>query len=211
MKKILLLVMIGLFWQCKKDQIKLPFYNSAEWESEWIDKGTEEYKNIHKISEFTFTDQNNQKVSNANFDGRIYVANFFFTTCPGICPLMTENMLLIQEKFKDNLAFKFISHSVTPWIDTVKQLKKYATVNKVNDKQWHLVTGEKEDIYSLARNAYFIEGQMGLQLSEDDFLHTENFILVDKERRIRGIYNGTKENDVERLQADMLILLNAKS
>ena len=200
-------LMLSLFFSCKEETSTLPFYNSAEWESEWIEESSEAYTDIHKIADFSFTDQNNQKVTNANFDGRLYVADFFFTTCPSICPEMTSNMYLLQEEFRDEPKFKLLSHSVTPWIDTVQQLKRYAVENQVDDKKWHLVTGEKAQIYDLARTSYFIEGQMGLQLSSDDFLHTENFILIDKKRRIRGIYNGTLEREINRLISDIKLLL----
>ncbi len=210
-KIIFYISLIGfLVLGCKKEAAELPFYNSADWESQWIAPTDPDYDRIHTIEEFAFQDQNNQRITNDNFDGRVYVANFFFTTCPGICPKMTENMMLIQDEFEDSGKVKILSHSVTPWIDTVKQLKRYAKEYNINDKMWHLATGPKETIYSIARNSYFIEGEMGLQLSSDDFLHTENFILVDQKRRVRGIYNGTIVSQIELLIEDInsLIIVN---
>ena len=123
---------------------------------------------------------------------------------------MTENMKSLQDRFSDNEKIKFISHSVTPWIDTVKQLKYYADLHDVNPEKWHLVTGSTEEIYDLARQSYFAEREIGLQLTGDDFLHTENFLLIDTERRIRGIYNGTILRDIDRLSEDIKTLLLEK-
>jgi len=121
---------------------------------------------------------------------------------------MTANMALLQEAYKDDNRIKLISHTVTPWIDTVKQLQRYANEYDVIPEKWHLVTGDKQEIYDLARNAYFAEKEIGLQLSSDDFLHTENFILVDSQRHIRGIYNGTILNEIDRIKRDISTLLN---
>jgi len=192
---------------CSQKPGILPYYNTADFSPEWISDGDAKYNSIHKIAEFSFIDQNNQKVTNANFDGRVYVADFFFTTCPGICPQMTNNMVKLQDNYIDDDRIKFLSHSVTPWMDTVKQLKRYAIANGVVSKKWHLVTGDKEAIYNLARQSYFAEKQIGLQLDSEDFLHTENFLLVDSQRRIRGIYNGTIDSEMIRLKEDIDILL----
>lgn len=192
---------------CSQKPGILPYYNTADFSPEWISDGDAKYNSIHKIAEFSFIDQNNQKVTNANFDGRVYVADFFFTTCPGICPQMTNNMAKLQDNYIDDDRIKFLSHSVTPWMDTVKQLKRYAIANGVVSKKWHLVTGDKEAIYNLARQSYFAEKQIGLQLDSEDFLHTENFLLVDSQRRIRGIYNGTIDSEMIRLKEDIDILL----
>jgi len=197
-----------LLLSCNQKPKTLPFFNSAEFSPEWISDDDAKFDAIHKIADFSFIDQNNQKVTNANFDGRLYVANFFFTTCPGICPQMTNNMAKLQDHYMDDDRIKFLSHSVTPWMDTVKQLRRYAKANGVVSKKWHLVTGDKEVIYNIARQSYFAEKQIGLQLDSDDFLHTENFLLVDHERRIRGIYNGTIDSEMERLMEDIDILFS---
>lgn len=210
MKKIFLyfflsvLILIG----CKETMTTLPFFNSAEMTPEWIDKTDSRYKDIHTIRPFTFTNQNNEVVTNETFDDHIYVTDFFFTTCPSICPKMTESMLVLQEEFKNNPEILLLSHSVTPWMDTVEQLKRYANDKGVDDSKWHLVTGEMEEIYNIARKSYFADGKIGMQISDDEFLHTENFILVDKSRRIRGIYNGTMDLDITRLIEDLDILCN---
>lgn len=204
----LLALTMLLLDSCKQDKITMPYYNSAEFTPEWITHDDLKTREIHTIDTFTFRDQSNNLISNKDFDGKIYISNFFFTTCPGICPQMTANMALLQEAYKDDNRIKLISHTVTPWIDTVKQLQRYANEYDVIPEKWHLVTGDKQEIYDLARNAYFAEKEIGLQLSSDDFLHTENFILVDSQRHIRGIYNGTILNEIDRIKRDISTLLN---
>ena len=204
----LLALTMLLLNSCKQDKITMPYYNSAEFTPEWITHDDLKTREIHTIDTFTFRDQSNNLISNKDFDGKIYISNFFFTTCPGICPQMTANMALLQEAYKDDNRIKLISHTVTPWIDTVKQLQRYANEYDVIPEKWHLVTGDKQEIYDLARNAYFAEKEIGLQLSSDDFLHTENFILVDSQRHIRGIYNGTILNEIDRIKRDISTLLN---
>lgn len=201
-------ITIVLLITCKDKNTSLPYFNTAEFSPEWISQDDPKYDSLHTIADFSFIDQNNQKITNANFDERIYVADFFFTTCPGICPQMTSNMAMLQDHYIDDDRIKFLSHSVTPWIDTVKQLKRYATANGVNAKKWHLVTGDKEIIYNIARTSYFAEKEIGLQLDSDDFLHTENFLLVDGKRHIRGIYNGTIEAEMERLMYDIGLIIS---
>ena len=150
--------------------------------------------------------QDGEKVTEQTFLNSIYVTDFFFTTCPGICPKMAQNMALVAEAFKDDASVKILSHSVTPSIDSVSILKAYAHDRSINSKQWHLVTGDKKEIYDLGRYAYFVEEDLGREKSEDDFLHTENFVLIDKNRHIRGIYNGLNKSSVNQLIADIKTL-----
>lgn len=208
MNRVLIFLML-LFIGCsqKKKPETLPFFNTPDFTPHWISKDDPDYSKIHKIDEFTFTDQNGNIVTNQTFKGKIYVANFFFTVCPGICPLMTENMVSLQEKYISNKDVLLLSHTVTPWIDTVEQLKKYAIDNVIKDDKYHIVTGEQEDIYSLARTSYFVEKEIGMEVSSDEFLHSENFLLIDRQGRIRGIYNGTNTDDLKRLEEDIDILL----
>ena len=203
---VLALIILSLS-SCKQDKITMPYYNSAEFTPEWISDDDLRARAIHRIDTFTFRDQSNNLISNKDFDGKIYISNFFFTTCPGICPQMTANMAILQDTYKDDDRIKLISHTVTPWIDTVEQLRRYAKEYDVIPDKWHLVTGSKEAIYDLARNSYFAEKEIGVQLSSDDFLHTENFLLVDSKRHIRGIYNGTISSEIDRLTDDISILL----
>jgi len=192
----------------KKEHEKIPYFISPDFTPHWISKSDPSYPDIHRIADFNFIDQNGNTVANSTFAGKLYVANFFFTVCPGICPLMTENMLKLQEQYIDQANVLLMSHTVTPWIDTVAQLKKYAIQNQVSDNKYFLVTGKQEEIYNLARKSYFVEKEIGIKVSADEFLHSENFLLIDQLGRIRGIYNGTNDNDIQRLKEDINILLD---
>ncbi len=184
----------------------LPFFNTPDWTPEWIEKKDSQYQQIHQIPAFIFKDQEGEMISNKTVNGKIYIANFFFTTCRGICPKMTSNMYLLQEAFNLDSTILFLSHSVTPDSDSVAILKKYAIENKVNSKQWHLLTGSKNDIYDLAKKQYFAGDTIGYYQTGNEFLHTENFILIDKKQRIRGVYNGTLLVEIERIKEDIAIL-----
>jgi len=203
------ILLIFSVFACKKsnhsDNVSLPYFTSKDLEPLWLDH---QDKAIHKIEDFSFMDQNGQTVTRKTVDNKIYVANFFFTICPGICPIMTDNMYKIQEKIKSRDDILLLSHTVTPWIDTVERLKAYSKEKKVNSKIWHLLTGPEEEIYSLARDSYFADKEIGHKTEEDDFLHTENFILVDKKQRVRGVYNGTIDSDIRRLLEDIEMLTN---
>ncbi|MFT7436721.1 MAG: protein SCO1/2, partial [Psychromonas sp.] len=146
------------------------------------------------------------RVTERTLAGKIYVANFFFTTCPGICPQMTDNMGILQKEYLEDKDVMLISHSVTPNRDTVAKLKGYASKRNVQSIKWHLLTGDREQIYNLGRNAYFIEENMGIEKTIDDFLHTENFVLVDKQKHIRGIYNGLNKASIQQLIEDIKTL-----
>ena len=191
----------------KKDSIvALPFFNQPDWTPEWISETDSGYQNIHNIPSFSFLDQNGIVVDENLVNGKIYVANFFFTKCRNICPKMTNNMHLLQESFKDDTSILLLSHSVTPETDDVKVLNKYAIENKVDAAKWHLLTGDKKAIYGLAKQQYFAGDTVGYYQSGNEFLHTENFILVDQHRRIRGVYNGTLPVEINRIIEDIAIL-----
>ena len=183
----------------KESATRLPYFNSAIFTPEW-DKGN------HKIPEFSFRNQNGELVNNETFAGKIYVADFFFTICPGICPKLTKNMGMLQETYQDDPGIKLLSHSVMPWNDTVDKLNVYAEKNKVRLPQWHLVTGDTDSIYDIARNGYFADEDFTKTQEASDFIHTENFILVDKQGYIRGVYNGTLPLEVKRLMRHIEIL-----
>ena len=212
----LLLLIVGCTNDNKKRKIAeqttkvvtLPFFNSAEFTPEWIQKGTKAYKEIHQIPDFSFFNQNGELVTKNDYLGKIYVANFFFTSCTGICRDLSLNMRLIQEKFKGDDEVKLLSHSVTPEIDSVPVLKKYATDYKINSEQWNLVTGDKEAIYELARTAYFSDEDFVKTEKPSEFIHTENLLLVDKKGRIRGVYNGTIKLATKRLMKHIELLKN---
>ena len=185
----------------------MPFINKPDYTPEWINKNDQAYATIHRIPAFSFTDQNGKTVTEKTVDGKIYVADFIFTRCGSICQKMTNNMSLIQEKFKSNNDVLLLSHSVTPEMDSVPVLKKYANEKGVISGKWYLLTGNQEDIYRLAKKEYYAGDTIGYYQTGNEFLHTENFILVDKLRRIRGVYNGTLPLEAERLMDDIATLL----
>lgn len=187
----------------------LPFYNEASFTPRWLSSLDTDLDDFHSIPDFNFINQDGRVVNQNTFKNKIYVADFFFTTCPGICPKMTANMSVVADKFKNDTTVLFLSHSVTPSIDSVAQLKKYA-LDKNIGKNWHLVTGNKKEIYDLGRQAYFVEENLGEPKGLDDFLHTENFVLIDKNKHIRGIYNGLNKNSVMQLIEDVKTLKKDK-
>lgn len=204
----LILLMIACSSKKKSNEIELPFYNEETFTAEWIDENEPGYDQIHTISDFKFTNQEGQTITNETFDGKVYVANFFFTLCPTVCPKMEANLSLIQEKFQGNENVKILSHTVMPWADSVEQLQHYAQVNDINANQWHLVTGEQEELYKMGRLDYFVDEGFGKGITDlDDFLHTENMVLIDQKRRIRGIYNGTLKLEMRRMMEDIKILI----
>ena len=192
--------------QIKDSLVTLPFFNQPDWTPEWINETDSGYENIHTIPSFSFLDQDGKVVDESLVKGKIYVANFFFTKCRNICPKMTNNMRLLQEAFKNDTSILLLSHSVTPETDDVNVLNKYAIENKVDAEKWHLLTGDKKAIYGLAKQQYFAGDTVGYYQSGNEFLHTENFILVDQHRRIRGVYNGTLPVEINRIIEDIAIL-----
>jgi protein SCO1 len=185
----------------------LPFYNTAAFDAIWINERDSMYKHIHTIDTFTLQNQMGNPINKDSLDGLIYIANFFFTTCPSICPKMTNNLKTLQEAFNDVNEVKLVSFSVMPWVDTVQKLKEYGTVNNIDPAKWYLLTGAKEKIYNLARTSFFAEKGLGLQKNTNEFLHTESMLLIDKKGRIRGIYNATQLPDLERVKDDVDLLL----
>lgn len=185
---------------------KLPYYQDESFTPVWIDDGDSRLDTFHKVLDFKLLNQDGKEITNRTFDGKIYVTDFFFTTCPGICPKMQTNMAALQEEFLRDDQVLFLSHSVTPEYDTVEVLKKYADSKGVVSDKWHLVTGDQLEIYMLGRKAYFVEEDLGLEKEIDDFLHTENFVLIDKHRFIRGIYNGLNKASLSQLSADIRTL-----
>ncbi len=183
----------------------LPIFQPANVNIELVDSTIQHVKKYHTIKDFSLTNQNGETITQENYKDKIYVADFFFTTCLTICPIMTDNMVIIQEKIKNDQEIILLSHSVTPVIDSVPQLKKYALEKGIIDKKWNLVTGDKKQIYSLARKSYLAVKEDG-NGDEYDMIHTENFILVDKKKRIRGFYDGTNEDDIQQLLKDIAIL-----
>ena len=192
-------------YQALKPEKRLPVYQPSMVNPELVDSTLVYVKKYHSIADFKLINQNGDTISQADYADKIYVADFFFTTCPTICPVMTANMADIQQIIKDDDEVMLLSHSVTPEIDSVPQLKKYALEKGVIDAKWNLVTGDKKQIYELARKSYLAaldDGDGGPY----DMIHTENFILVDKERRIRGFYDGTSSEEIAKLLEDLKVL-----
>lgn len=198
-------VIISLFYNALQPKEILPVYQPAMVNFELVDSTLQHVKKYHTIADFALTNQNGKLVTQKDYENKIYIADFFFTTCPTICPIMTKNMAGIQDKILNDENVMLLSHSVTPDIDSVPQLKKYALEKGVKDRKWNLVTGDKQQIYELARKSY-----MAVKTDGDggpyDMIHTENFILIDKERRIRGFYDGTDSEEMEKLLSDLEIL-----
>ena len=180
----------------------LPYYKDASFTPYWITPNSEEEKQFHKIPDFELVNQLGDTITHDTFEDKIYITDFFFTSCPGICMKMTSNMLKLQEEFRNENDILFLSHSVTPSIDSVAVLRKYADKNAILDNKWHLVTGDKTEIYNLGRNQYFVENDLGIPKNINDFLHTENFLLIDKNKHIRGIYNGLNRASLTQLVID---------
>lgn len=186
---------------------RLPYYNSPDFTPVFIASDRDVPRKIpHTIGNFLLQNQNGILISQEQIEGRIHVANFFFTTCGLICPRMTKHMKRVEKAFPGDTSLVLLSYSVTPWIDTVARLKKYSQTNGIQSKNWHLLTGSRSEIYQLARRSYFAEEELGFNKDSTEFLHTEHFLLVDKQKRIRGIYNGTLELEMQQLIADIKIL-----
>jgi len=184
----------------------LPYYNDATFTPHWFEIEDAALDSFHMIPSFHLVNQLGDTITEQTFERQIYVTDFFFTTCPGICPKMTANMSVLQNEFKNDNDVMLLSHSVTPERDTVEQLLRYAKKKEVDSKKWHLVTGKRGDIYNLGRYQYFVEEDLGLEADPDEFLHTENFVLVDKNRHIRGIYNGLNKASINQLISDIRTL-----
>lgn len=184
----------------------MPIFNPADVNPELVDSTVQYISKYHTIADFKLTNQNGKTVTQKDYEGKIYVADFFFTTCGSICPKMTTNLVEIQKEFLQNPKVMLLSHSVLPDIDNVGVLKEYAKLNGVNDSKWNLVTGDKKEIYALARKSYLAVKQ-GKPNELYDMVHTENFVLIDSKKRVRGFYDGTKKENIEKLIEDINWLL----
>lgn len=202
---ILSVIIISVFYNLLKVEKKLPIYQPASVNAELVDSTIQYRKKYHKIADFSLINQNGETITQDDYKDKIYVADFFFTTCQTICPVMTKNMHEVQKAFIADNDVKMLSHTVTPEMDTVAQLKRYAQEKGVNASKWNLVTGDKKQIYELARKSYLAVKDDG-DGGSFDMIHTENFMLIDKERQIRGYYDGTDPKEIERLIEDIKTL-----
>ena len=206
---ILSIPIVLFIYRAKKPNPVLPIYQPAMVDPILVDESIQYVKKYHRIDDFSMTNQNKENITHLDYDDHIYVADFFFTTCPSICPMMTENMVYLQSLLNDLPEIKLLSFSVTPAIDTPEVLKAYAQQKGVNDSQWNLLTGDKKEIYNLARRSYLVVQEDG-NGDEHDMIHTENFVLIDRQRRIRGYYDGTQREAMDQIRADIDILLQEK-
>lgn len=198
-------IILALFYSALKPKKVLPIYQPSMVNYELVDSTLQHVKKYHKIAPFSFENQNGKTITQDDYEGKIYIADFFFTTCPTICPKMTANMGSIQEEILNDSTVMLLSFSVTPKIDSVPQLKKYAIEKGVNDEKWNLLTGNKKEIYTMARKSYLVVKEDG-DGGPYDMIHTENFILVDPKKRIRGFYDGTDTLAMRELLIDLEIL-----
>lgn len=196
------IITISLFYSALKPKKSLPIYNPSDVNPELVDSTVQYVSKYHTIADFSFTNQNGKTITQKEYEGKIYVADFFFTTCQSICPKMTANMVDVQKAIKNNPKVMLLSHTVTPEIDSVPILKKYALEKGVDDSKWNLVTGDKKDIYYIARKSY-LAVKTGKPEELYDMVHTENFVLVDSKRRVRGFYDGTNPDEIKRLIEDI--------
>src|SRR6478609_8300094 len=195
-------VTLYLFYSALKPNKTLPIFNPADVNPELVDSTVQYISKYHTIADFSFTNQNGKTITQKDYEGKIYVADFFFTTCQTICPMMTRNMVEVQKAILNNPKVMILSHSVLPDQDSVPVLKKYALEKGVVDSKWNLVTGDKKAIYGIARKSYLaVKTSSAAEMY--DMVHTENFVLVDTKKRIRGFYDGTKKEDIQRLIKDI--------
>ncbi len=193
----------NIFCNKKEATPTLPYYNDASFEPYFINESEALNKINHRIADFNLLNQDSIVINKHFIHQKIHVANFIFTTCGSICPSMTKNLKIVSDSLKNDTNIVFLSYTVTPWIDVPHKLKEYRELYDIKDTRWQFLTGNKNDIYTLARKSYFAEEEIGFNKDSSEFLHTEHFILVDKKQRIRGIYNGTLELEMYQLIEDI--------
>ncbi|QYA24981.1 SCO family protein [Gramella sp. MT6] len=202
---IISVIIIFCIYTLLKPEERLPVYQPDMVNAELVDSTKQYVRKYHKIADFELVNQNGDTVTQEDYKDKIYIADFFFTTCLTICPIMTDHMINIQEKIKNDDEVYLLSHTVFPVTDSVPVLKKYAEEKGVIDEKWNLVTGDKKQIYDLARKSYLATKSTG-DGGKYDMIHTENFVLVDKDRQIRGFYDGTDPEAIETLMHDLKVL-----
>ena len=199
------LVFLIVFFSCSKSKIQkfeLPIYTPNDLDPNWIDHSLHNSKLPHFIPDFSFINQSGDTINSKSVEGKIIAVNYFFTTCPSICPMLTKNMKRVQDAFFNDDDLTILSHSVFPEHDTPAVLDAYADLYSIKSNNWHLLTGDKKKIYEMARKGHFaVKGNLNDEL--EDFIHTENFVLIDKKSRIRGFYNGTNPHGAVRMIEDI--------
>lgn len=213
-----IVLVIGVFTayymnKTAQERKQLPVIQPRDVKSEMVNPELINMGIGHRIGKFALTNQNGETITLKDVEDKIFVAEYFFTTCLTICPIMTEEMMRVQDRFKGNDEVKILSFTVDPETDNVEVMKAYAKKHNAVDGQWHFLTGTKDDLYSLARNSFFVlkpAEARNLGDAGSDFIHTNNFVLVDKELQIRGYYDGTSTEEVNVLMEDIELLLNEK-
>lgn len=199
---VLVLGIFGAWYLLDKKEDKplrlLPYFGPKTY-------GTTKDTVFHSVGKFSFIDQYNKQVSNKDVEGKVYVVDYFFTTCKSICPIMNTELTRVHKAFKDREDFLILSHTVDPETDTVAQLAMHAAKYGVSDRKWLFVTGDKKELYEMARKSYLLNAEEG-DGGEEDFIHTQNFALIDKDKHIRGFYDGTDSVEVSRLITDIKTL-----
>ena len=196
-----------ILFSCNRNEVELPYYNSPSFDPIFLNQNKSIEKLVsHKIEDFVLINEKGNYFGSENLTGKIHVANFIFTSCTHICPKMTTNMGLVEKEFENNPEINLVSFSVTPWLDTPDVLNRYKKDFTLNSNNWHFLTGKKSEIYTIARSSYFAEEEIGFTKDSTDFLHTEHFLLIDPQLRIRGIYNGTLGLEIEQLIKDINLL-----
>lgn len=187
----------------KKEDNSLPYYNTPDFTPQFLSEDEASKKITHHIGSFSFTDQDDKIITDKTVDHKIHIASFIFTSCGSICPAMIQNLDVVDKKYKNDPNVLLLSFSVTPWIDTPQKLKSFKELHKITNPNWHFLTGNKGEIYKLARQSYFAEEDLGFTRDSTEFLHTEHIILADRNKKIRGIYNGTLQTDIQQLIKDI--------
>jgi len=189
----------------------LPFYNSPDFKPLFLSAQDAQKEVPHTIASFAFKNQMDQIIGTKDVLGKVHIANFMFTQCGSICPIMTNNLKRLEEQFMEQKDVVMLSYSVTPWIDSVPKLKSYTQDYEITKREWHFLTGKTSDIYNLARKSYFAEEDLGFTKDSTDFLHTEHVLLIDQALKIRGVYNGTLPLEITQLAKDIELLLEKSS
>lgn len=203
-----LFFVLAAFSSCQKNEKRLPILGPKQVQA-GMNADTQD-TTYHTIPDFAFVDQDSSVVTRDTFKEGIYVADFFFTTCPSICPIMKTQMLRVYDKYEGNNKVKSLSHSIDPEHDTVAVLKAYAERLGVKSKQWHFVTGDRQAIFEIAQSSYMVSAAED-RTAPGGAVHSGAFILIDSKGRIRGYYDGTKAKDVDKLMKDMDLLLKEES
>ena len=203
-------ILLSVLFVCCSQPESLPFYNRADFKPLFLSTQDAQNEITHRIDSFKFKNQNGEFIESKHLLGKVHIANFMFTQCGSICPIMTNNLKRLEERFMDQKDVVMLSYSVTPWIDSVPKLKSYSQDYEITKKEWHFLTGKTSDIYTLARKSYFAEEDLGFTKDSTDFLHTEHVLLIDQALKIRGVYNGTLPLEITQLAKDIELLLEKK-